>query len=251
MDKLLIFDDVSCKDYGVDTLKNISLDIERGENVIIFGPENSGQQLLCPLIAGSAEILEGDIYYNDKSIKNLNFLDKIKYKKEIGYLSRVAGLFSNMTVEENISLPLQYHSHMTALEIKQYVEELMSELSLTTCKDKRPLDLSRAEVLKTAYARATVFDPDLVMIEHAFDGQSHLHLLSFFDVLSKRVERKEKAIIFVTFNPQSFLSIAHKLIMFYGNRIVFTGTPDEYLNTENPYVVQYRIMSKSGPMILT
>lgn len=248
MEKILIFDNVFCKDYGVDALNGVSFDIDRGENVIVFGPENAGQQLLCPLITGSAEILEGDIIYNKRSIKKLDYLEKLRSKKEIGYLPHTSGLFSNMTVEENISLPLQYHSHMTTIEIKSFVDVLLSELNLTACRNLRPMLLSRSEVLKTAYARATVFDPDLVMIEHAFDNQSYLQLVSFFDVLSKRVERKEKSILFITFAPQFFLTIAHKLIMFFDNKIVFTGTPDEYLDTDNPYVVQYRSMSKDGPM---
>lgn len=249
MDKLLIFDNVSCNDYGTSALENLSFDIECGENVVVFGPEHSGEHLLCPLIAGFIDIIRGDILYNNVSLKNMDYTDRLKHKQKIGYLHHTYGLISNMSVEQNISLPLQYHSKMSRAEITEYVNHLMVKLNLEKCKNLRPFNLSRAEILKTAYARATVFDPDLLMIEHAFEGQSLIQLLTLFDVLREREKQKEKSILFITFEPQNFIRIAHKFIMFFGNEIVFSGGPDEFLNSDNPYLWQYRNMSQEGPML--
>ncbi|MDR3237131.1 MAG: ATP-binding cassette domain-containing protein [Spirochaetia bacterium] len=249
MEKLLIFDNVSCKDYGKNALDQISFDIEYGETVVVFGPEHSGTHLLCPLIAGFIEILDGNIIYKGSSIKNMDYLTKLEHKQKIGYLPHAFGLINNMNVEQNISLPLQYHSEMTNTEIAEYINILISELHLETCRDLRPIKLSRSEMLKTAYARATVFDPDLLMIEHAFERQSLIQLLSLFKVLSKRVERKEKSVLFITYEPHKFVRTANKFIMFFDNKIVFSGGPDDFLNSNNPYLAQYRDMSEEGPML--
>jgi phospholipid/cholesterol/gamma-HCH transport system ATP-binding protein len=178
----------------------------------------------------------------------MDYTAKIKHKQQIGYLHHVYGLISNMSVEQNISLPLQYHSKMSDAEIAEYVSRIMTELNIEKCKNLRPFGLNRAEMLKTAYARATVFDPDLLMIEHAFEGQSLIQLLTFFDVLTKREKQKEKSILFITFEPQNFIKIAHKFIMFFNNEIVFSGGTEEFLNSDNPYLRQYRNMSREGPM---
>ena len=251
MNKLLVFDNVSCNDYGISALDNLSFDIEHGENVVVFGPEHSGKHLLCPLITGFIDITNGNIIYNNVSLKNMDYAAKHEYKQKVGYLPYTHGLISNMTVEQNISLPLQYHSKMSNAEITEYVNRLMVELGLEKCKNRRPFNLSRAEMLKTAYARATVFDPDLLMIEHAFEGQSLIQLLSLFDVLTMREERKEKSALFITFEPLNFIKVAHKFMMFFNNEIVFSGTTEEFLNSDNPYLKQYRNMSHDGPMLFS
>ena len=251
MDKLLIFDNVSCNDYGIPALRDLSFDIEYGENVVVFGPEHSGQALLCPLITGFINITGGDILYDNVSLKNMDYIAKLEHKRKIGYLHNVYGLISNMSVEQNISLPLQYHSKMSNAEIAEYVGRLMAELGLEKCKNVRPFSLSRAEMLKTAYARATVFDPSLLMMEHAFDGQSLIQLFPLFKLLAKREQQKDKSILFITFEPRSFIEIAHKFIMFFDNKIVFSGGPDEFLNSDNPYLKQYRDMSPEGPMVFS
>ena len=248
MDKLLIFDNVSCNDYGRSALQGLSFDIEYGENIVVFGPEHSGNHLLCPLIAGFIDITHGDIIYKNTSLKNMDYIAKLEHKKEIGYLHSTYGLISNMSVEQNISLPLQYHSRMSNAEITEYVGNLIAEFNLEKCRGLRPFSLSRSEMLKTAYARAIVFDPDLLMIEHALEGQSLIQLLPLFDALAKREEQKEKSILFITFEPHNFIKIAHKFIMFFDNKVVFSGSPDDFLNSDNPYLRQYRDMSQEGPM---
>ena len=248
MNKLLIFDNVSCNDYETPALQNLSFDIEYGESVVAFGPEHSGKHLLCPLISGFINITGGDIIYNNVSLKNMDYIAKLKYKQKIGYLQYDYGLISNMNVEQNISLPLQYHSKMSNAEIAEYVDNLMIELDLKKCKDQRPLNLSRAEMLKTAYARATALDPDLLMIEHAFEGQSLIQLLPLLDILAKRKKQSNKSILFITFEPHNFIKIAHKFMMFFNNEVVFSGGPDDFLNSDNPYLRQYRDISLEGPM---
>ncbi|MCL2026135.1 MAG: ATP-binding cassette domain-containing protein [Leptospirales bacterium] len=248
MNKLLVFDNVSCNDYGIPALRDLSFDVERGENVVVFGPERSGIHLLCPLIAGFINITRGNISYNNVSLKTMDYIAKIKHKQKIGYLQYDYGLISNMSVEQNISLPLQYHSKMSSAEIAEYVAGIIAELDLKKCKDRRPFTLNRAETFKTAYARATIFDPDLLMIEHAFEGQSLIELLPLFDILTKRNKQKEKSTLFITFEPHNFVKVAHKFMMFFNNEVVFSGGPDDFLNSDNPYLRQYRNMSWDGPM---
>jgi ABC-type transporter Mla maintaining outer membrane lipid asymmetry ATPase subunit MlaF len=91
-------------------------------------------------------------------------------------------------------------------------------------------------------------DPDLLIIEHAFMGQSPLNIRSFMDVLKKRVESPDKSVIFVTYEPQKFLDFADTFYMLYGGRIVFSGARREFLESDNPYLAQYRNISLAGPM---
>ena len=249
MSGFLVVENVSYEAGGIKYLQDISFSVERGENVVFFGPENSGLHLLCSLLMGFINATEGDIRYNGSSINKLDYIGRHNYKKEIGYLHQNYGLISNMTAEENISLPLQYHSQMSNDEIRNYVKRILYDLNLESCKSFRPVDLSNSEILRTAYARATVLDPGLLLIEHAFEGQSPMNLLSFMDVLKKRLEKNDKAVLFITYQPEYFLDVADRFFMLFNGRMVFSGAPDEYLNSDNPYLNQYKNLTSEGPMV--
>lgn len=250
MSELLSLRNISYSESSIDYLKNISFSIERGENAVLFGPESSGLHLLCPLIIGFKKATSGEIFFNDEATGGFDYVESVNFKKQLGYLHSSYGLISNMTAEENISLPLQYHSQMSAAEIKKYVASLIDSLSLESCKSFRPVDLTSSEMLRTAYARSTVLDPDLLLVEHAFEGQSPMNLISFIDVLTERSSRRDCSIIFITYEPRKFLSVADKFLMFYNGRIVFSGNPEEFRNSDNPYLIQYEQLSADGPMII-
>jgi ABC-type transporter Mla maintaining outer membrane lipid asymmetry ATPase subunit MlaF len=223
MDELLVLENVFYESAGMENLRDVSFSLNKGDNVVLFGPEGSGLPHLCSLIIGLADTTGGDIRFKGKSIRDFDYVGRFNYKKEIGFLHQHYGLISNMTAEENISLPLQYHSHMTNDEIRHYVRGIISDLNLDSCKNFRPVDLSYSETLRTAYARATVLDPDLLLVEHAFEGQSPMNMISFMDVIRNRIAHNEKSVLFVTYEPQNFIDMAHRFIMFFNGRIVFSG----------------------------
>jgi phospholipid/cholesterol/gamma-HCH transport system ATP-binding protein len=174
----------------------------------------------------------------------------MNYKKEVGYIHGDYGLMSNLSVEQNISLPLDYHSSMSATEIKSHVGRIIYDLNLDHCKKLRPFDLTRSEILKAAFGRAIAHDPDLLYIEHAFEDQCYLNIKSLIDVLTERSIRPDKSLVMITYYPQNFIDISDEFIMLFNGRVVFTGKKDEFMSSDNPYLVQYRTNSIEGPMII-
>jgi len=241
--------DVSIATDKMGFLSSVNMDIARGDNVVFFGPENSGLDVIFPVILGIEEFT-GEVIFEGRSVKKFAYNEKHNYKKSIGYLHGDYGLISNMTVRQNIALPLEYHSDMSEKRIKQYVDDLIDLLNLDSCKNFRPVDLSRSEILKTAFARSIALNPDLLFIEHAFEGQSPLNIQSFMDSLKDIAAKKDKSVLFVTYDPQNFLDLADRYVMIFNGRIVFDGKGRDYLESCNPYVVQYRTMSDAGPMVI-
>jgi ABC-type transporter Mla maintaining outer membrane lipid asymmetry ATPase subunit MlaF len=155
-----------------------------------------------------------------------------------------------MTVEQNISLPLEYHSNLSISEIKEQVGAIISVLRLDHCKKLRPIDLSGSEILKTTFARAVVMDPDLLYIEHAFKSQCPLNIKHVTDFLIERSGRSDKSLILITYYPQDFIDISDSFIMFFKGEIVFSGGREDFLNSDNPYLIQYKNNSIKGPMAI-
>ncbi|HOP64485.1 MAG TPA: ATP-binding cassette domain-containing protein [Spirochaetota bacterium] len=234
----------------ITLLDDVSFSLTRGDNVTIFGPEGSGISSLFDIIIRGNAKFDGDVFYKGSSIKSLDYFGLMNHKREVGYLHGDYGLMSNLSVEQNISLPLDYHSAMSASEIKKHVDKIIYEVNLDHCKKLRPFDLTRSEILKTAFGRAIANDPDLLYIEHAFEDQCYLNIRSLIDVLTERSIRPDKSLIMITYYPQNFIDISDEFIMFFNGRIVFRGKKDDYMASDNPYVVQYRTNSIEGPMVI-
>ncbi len=232
------------------SLYGISFHVPLGSNVCFFGPEESGIEILFELILGLRSDYSGTILYMGGPVRDLGYLEMLNHKKNMGYLHGDYGLLSNMSVQENIALPLDYHSRLTKAEILRRVHQLIDELNLDHCRKLRPVSLNNSEILRTAYARALAMDPFLFLVEHAFESQSPVNIHSFLRHMGKRCRKPDRSTFFVTFEPEKLLEFADIFIMFFNGRIVFRGTREEFLSSENPYVVQYLSGSESGPMII-
>jgi ABC-type transporter Mla maintaining outer membrane lipid asymmetry ATPase subunit MlaF len=247
---ILDIQNVTYSTNGITHIDNITFSLKKGEHLVIFGPENSGTNKLFDLIIQTNPNYEGDILFKGESTKTLDYFGLLMHKRDIGYVHGDYGLLSNMTVEQNISLPLEYHSYLSASEIKDHVETIIYLLNLTHCKNFRPIDLTSADILKTAFAREIAMDPDLLYIEHAFTSHCPLNIRRITDFLYTRYERHNKSLIIITYYPQDFIDISDSFIMFFNGKIVFSGGREEFLNSDNPYLIQYKNNSIAGPMVI-
>lgn len=250
MESILILDKVSVISQNVEILKEVSFSIKKGEHVVIFGPENSGVDIICPVIADLIEDFTGEIFYKGKSIKTFDYLEKLSYKKKIGCIQRDYGLINNMTVEENILLPLKYHSNLSNKKIRNLVDKYIKDMNLDHCRSQRPVGLTQSETLKTAFLRSIILNPDLLLLEHPLEGQCILNVLSFIESFVKGLYSHDKSVIFITYEPKWFIDFSHKFIMLYRGKIVFSGSKDEYLAADNDYLLQFNNMTRDGPMMI-
>jgi len=245
---LLAIENVSLTIDGVDVIKNLTFNIHTGENIIFFGPENSGLEELLKIFFGFTIPNKGKVIFKGKDISEFNYIESHNFKREIGYVSPAHGLLSNMSVEMNIALPLQYHSSDSSSEIEHKVNDIISMLNISDCRKLRTIDLSPSKSLRAAYGRAIALDPDLLFLENIFEGQSPLNVNTLKDQIRKRSLLKNKAIISVTHHPEEFINISGRFIMMYNGEIVFDGKVGDLLISDNEYLLQYRFKSLEGPM---
>jgi phospholipid/cholesterol/gamma-HCH transport system ATP-binding protein len=229
-------------------LKDLSFTVRTGEKILFFGPEHSGLDSLFPLMLGFGTGYTGDILYRGTSLRDLDYIARHRFRRDIGYLHPEFGLINNMSVTENIALPLKYHSRMSGEEIQRYVGGLVDELALGACRNLRPVHLTTSEILRTAYARAIAMNPDILFIERPFEGQSPLNIHSFRNHLFNRLSHSDGTVLLITYSPDDFVSIAGRFILIYEGEIVYDGNREGYLTSDNPYLCQYRTLCETGPM---
>lgn len=228
----------------------LSFSLLKGENLVLFGTENSGLSEISNMILRIKKDYTGTIAFKNINLAEMDFETEQLFKREVGYVHGEYGLISNMSVEENISLPLSYHTGLSETEVKEKAGRLIDDLNLDHCKKLRPFDLSRSEILRTSYAMSIILDPDLLLIEYAFESHCPINVASLLDNLYERMSLDNKSVIIITYYPAQFINYCDKYMMMFNRRLVFSGNRDDFLEADNPYLAQYKNYSTSGPMII-
>ena len=149
------------KSYDGETLvvKNLNLDIKRGEFVTMLGPSGSGKTTCLMMLAGFEPATHGEIYLDGDPINNV-----APHKRGIGMVFQNYALFPHMTVAENVAFPLQVRKYPKS-EIDDRVKKALDMVRLGAFGNRRPAQLSGGQQQRVASARALVFEPKLVLMD--------------------------------------------------------------------------------------
>lgn len=160
---------VSCVDLDVRRgaeraiLKGLSVEVPQGQRVAIMGPSGSGKSTLLSTLCGLLQPTRGVVRIGDIDIFGLPERERTRWRlMNIGYVSQFGGLIDELTVTENIELPIRLgrtpdHIHHAA--------ELIEQLGLTDCAHNRADELSGGQIQRTAIARALIGRPALVLAD--------------------------------------------------------------------------------------
>lgn len=141
-----------------------------GETIGAVGDEDSGVGDLCRYAMGLARPLSGTAVLFGQPIADLSYYDLLVFRRRLGYLQTGDGLLQNLTLRDNIALPLRYASDHRTKEVDGRVDELVEEFDLRRVALLRPAQANEEDRRRTAIARALALDPDLIMLEAPFDG---------------------------------------------------------------------------------
>lgn len=187
-------------------LKDINLEIEEGEIVVILGPSGSGKSTMLNILSGIDNPTHGKVYFNDKRIDKYNDKELTKYRKDnLGFIFQSYNLVSNLTVKENIELGKELSEN--PLKIK----DILKEVGLYDHRRKYPYQMSGGQMQRVAIARAIVKNPKVLFCDEptgALDEATGKNVLSLLQKINKKYNT---TMIIVTHNP-SIADMANTVI---------------------------------------
>ncbi|MBR4237494.1 ATP-binding cassette domain-containing protein [bacterium] len=162
-------------------LENISFSIQEKETAILVAPKIEASAILKAIYLDKKAI-DGEIYYFNESINKYNRSDIDEWHaNDISYIDNNDGLFFNLNIKENITLP----QSINRVEIdKDYLNEIINVLNINELMNKYPIELSQYERLKVNIARAVISKPYIVLIDNAFDFLNQEHKEEAFKLLN-------------------------------------------------------------------
>jgi putative ABC transport system ATP-binding protein/lipoprotein-releasing system ATP-binding protein len=190
------------KTYLVDNEKihavnNISIEIEKGEFLSIIGHSGSGKTTLLSMIGGIVKPSSGTLLYegNDISSFDGNRLSEYRCEK-IGFIFQFASLFQNLTVKENVLLPVIFRAHRNKIdEDEKKAAELLKRVGLEDKLNAYPSQLSGGQQRRVAIARAFINNPELVLADEPtgdLDEETEAEMMQYFTSMNK-----ERGITFI------------------------------------------------------
>ena len=231
------FDGVQKSYDGVSlVVKNLNLDIARGEFLTMLGPSGSGKTTCLMMLAGFEVATHGSISLDGRPINNIP-----PHKRGIGMVFQNYALFPHMTIAENLAFPLQVR-RMSRAEVTEKVNRALDMVQMggSEFAGRRPAQLSGGQQQRVALARALVFEPDLVLMDEplgALDKQLREHMQYEIKHLH---ERLGVTVVYVTHDQSEALTMSDRIAVFNDGVIQQLAPPEDlYERPENAFVAQF------------
>jgi len=211
------------KDYGNDIIAvdAVDLTIAAGEFITLLGPSGSGKTTTLNMIAGFVTPSSGRI-----AVDGVVVNDVPPHKRNIGMVFQQYALFPHMTVAENVAYPLKQRK-VPKTQARQMVKDALAMVRLETYADRLPKSLSGGQQQRVAVARASVFNPKLLLMDEPL-GALDKKLREALQLEFRRIHRELGAtIVFVTHDQEEALVMSDRIAVFNEGRIEQLGTASE------------------------
>ncbi len=201
-------------DYLVEALSDVTLNIKKGELVVILGPSGSGKSTLLNVLSGIDNVYTGNVLFNDTNINIFNDYDLTEYRKNnLGFIFQTYNLIPNLTVKENIEFGYQLS------EFPFDINEIIDLVGLSSLKNRFPYQLSGGQMQRVAIARAIVKNPKVLFCDEPTGALDEKIGKKILKLLQETNKKYKTTIIIVTHNP-SIAQIANTVIKMNSGKIV-------------------------------
>ena len=243
----LSFRKVSFKAAGRTILDELSLDIERGETVVLLGRSGSGKTTALRLVNRLLDPSSGEIVMDGKDISEM---DPISLRRQIGYVIQEFGLMPHWTVEDNVTLTLRLLNRPVS-ERESRAKKLLDQVGLPfdQFRFRRPHQLSGGQRQRVAVARALAAHPPVLLFDEPFGAldpvtrhemqEQFLQLRSNYDFVS----------VFVTHDLMEALTLGTRIAVLQSGRLEVVTTPDDFFKVQTPTALSF--LNTLPPQLLT
>ena len=224
---------------GKSVLNGLSLEIPRGETLVIMGRSGCGKSVLLKIITGLIAADAGEIWFDGTEISKIKAKKLNAIRQKIGMLFQSAALFDSMTVAENIAFMLDQHTKLTPAEMRKVVDEKLSLVDLEGVQELRPAELSGGMRKRVGLARALAFNPEVVLYDEPTTGLDPVTCNEINQLIRDLHEKLQVTSVVVTHDMHSAFSVATRMAMIHEGRQIAYGSPDEILNNDDPILQQF------------
>lgn len=216
-------------------LNNVNIHVKRGEFVAIMGPSGCGKSTLLNILGLLDNPTNGQYYFNGTDVSKFKERQRTEYRKgNIGFVFQSFNLIDELTVFENVEMPLIYLK-MSASERKKRVNDVLEKMKISHRKSHFPQQLSGGQQQRVAIARAVVAKPALILADEPTGNLDSKNGLEVMDLMVK-LNEEGTTIVMVTHSNRD-AGYAHRVINLFDGHVVSEQTKNPMITSEIKDVV--------------
>ncbi len=222
------------KSFGeVKVLKGITHTFEAGKTNLIIGRSGAGKTVLLKLLVGLFTPTSGGIWYGDTDFVNLDKKGIRALRMKVGMLFQGSALFDSMTVEQNISFPLDMFSNMTKKEKLDRVNYCLERVSLQGVNNQYPSEISGGMQKRVGIARSIVLNPAYLFCDEPNSGLDPKTSIVIDELIKSITEENNITTVINTHDMNSVMEIGDNIALLHMGELSWTGNKDEVLDSDN------------------
>ena len=237
----------------LNVLNQINFQLSDGDKLAIVGPSGSGKSTILKILAGLILPTKGELKIFGEKQTYLR-LDQ-NNPPDVRLVFQNPALLGSLTIEENVGFILKRNKKLSKKIIHQIVGECLSEVGLFNVENKLPNELSGGMQKRVSFARALITDQTLnantkplLLFDEPTAGLDPIASSRIEDLINKTNDKVKGSSIVVSHVLSTIERTSNKVLMLYGGKFRWEGTVDEFKETKDPFVFQFRNGKLDGPM---
>lgn len=226
------------KSFGkLEVLKNVSLNLYNGENLVVLGKSGTGKSVLIKCVIGLLTGYEGTIKVFDKNIATLTKIEMDLVRQKTGFLFQSGALYDSMTVKENIEFPLKrIKKELSAKQVKEKVNEVLENVGLADSLNKMPSELSGGMRKRISLARSIVLNPLIMLYDEPTTGLDPVTSDEISFLINEIQKKYKTSSLIITHDIRCAHATANRVIMLREGEVYKEGKAEEFNKSADPEI---------------
>ena len=229
-------------------LRHCSLQVDRGETLVVIGASGTGKSTLLRIVIGLVAPDAGRVLVDGQDVHALPPRELRRIRARMGYLFQSGALVNWLTVGENIALPLVEVLRWPKPRADAKIEEVLALVGLSGTRDLYPSQVSGGMRKRAALARSLATNPEILLYDEPTTGLDPVTAHIIDQVINDLRGKLGVTSIVVSHDMAGTFRVADRIAMLYDGRIIAQGGPDEFRDSADPLVRQFVTGALEGPM---
>ena len=225
--------------YEKPVLSHLNLEIDSAEIVALLGGSGCGKSTLLRTVCGLVPPISGEVRLFGQSLYDLDADGRNALLRRIGVAFQQDALFSSMTIEENVALPLRELTKLPTPVIREMVRMRLELVGIGNLAHRMPAQISGGQRKRAALARASILDPDIIFADEPTAGLDPIVAADIDATLVKFRDALGSTIVVVSHELESIRATADRAVMLANGGVVAMGTIDELQHSRDEAVFQF------------
>ncbi|MFC3560315.1 ABC transporter ATP-binding protein [Pedobacter jamesrossensis] len=221
------------KAFGAyQVLENASLDLYKGENLVVLGKSGTGKSVLIKIIVGLLSPDSGSVIALGQKIDEISYPELLKLRLRIGFSFQNSALYDSMTVRENLEFPLvRNERNKSKTEVNALVEEMLDAVGLSQTINQMPSELSGGQRKRIGIARTLILKPEIMLYDEPTAGLDPITSKEINKLINDVQERYHTSAIVITHDLTCAKEVGNRVAMLVDRRFDRQGSFDEIFTT--------------------